>query len=221
MTSDVCRELRATLGAVALGGADPAEELALRAHLDGCAECRAELRELTSVAAALPLVDPSHLSETLLQPPPALAKRVLGRLEAERTARRTRTRRRIAVAAATAAVIAAAILAFVLVVPSHSPSGTRIVFASATGVSAAATLRPRAAGTEVTFHVTGLHQGDYYWLWLTDEDGHRVGAGTFQGTRGPTDIVMTAAIPLVDTRRIWVTDAQNRVVLDQRLSVPA
>src|SRR5882762_1109878 len=105
--SDACREMRAALGAVALGGADPAEALALRAHLDGCAECRAELRELTSVAAALPLADPARTTGGLPQPPTALAKRVLGRVAAERTARRTRTRRRVAVAAATSAAIAA------------------------------------------------------------------------------------------------------------------
>ena len=96
MTSDACRELRAALGAVALGGADPAEALALRAHLDGCPECRAELRELTSVAAALPLADPWRARGGLSQPPPTLAKRVLGRVAAERTARRRASSRAIA-----------------------------------------------------------------------------------------------------------------------------
>jgi len=52
--------MRAAMGSVALGGTEPAETLALRAHLDGCAECRAELRELTSVAAALPFADPAR-----------------------------------------------------------------------------------------------------------------------------------------------------------------
>ena len=51
--SDPCRDWRGALGAAALGGIDPAEEIGLRAHLDGCATCRAELRELTAVARAL------------------------------------------------------------------------------------------------------------------------------------------------------------------------
>jgi hypothetical protein len=219
--SDACRELRATLGAVAIGRADPAEELALRAHLDGCPECRAELRELTSVAAALALADPSHGMGGPTQPPPALEKRVLRLLAGERTARRARTRRRVAVVAATATAIAAALVAFVLVVPDRSPSGTRVVFASKAGVSAAATLHPRSAGTEVAFHVSGLDKGDAYWLWLTGNDGHRIGAGTFRGTGTPTDLVMTAAIPLADARRIWVTDANDKVVLDERLPAPS
>src|SRR5450631_1705507 len=131
MTSDVCREMRATMGAVALGGADPAEALALRAHLDGCAECRAELRELTSVAAALPFADPARDAGGLAQPPPTLGKHVVGRLSDERTARlaarRARTRRRVAAVAATALAIAAAVIAFVLVVPDSSSPGTRVV----------------------------------------------------------------------------------------------
>ncbi len=208
------------LGVVALGGADPDEALALRAHLDGCAECRAELRELTSVARALPLADVARATGGVAQPSDTLASQVLGRVAAERTVRRTRARRRYAAFGAVAAAIAAAIVAFVLVVPGSSAPGTRVVFASAPGVTAQATLRARDAGTEVSFHVTGLPRGDYYWLWVTGEDGDRLAAGSFQGTgRGPSaNLVMTAAIPLADARRIWVTDAHNRVVFDHRLA---
>ena len=221
MTSEACREYRAALGAVALGGADPAEELALQAHLDGCPACRAELRELTSVSAALPLADVSHVVGDLAEPPGTLGRQVLGRVAAERSARRVRVRRRLALAAATATAIAAAIIALVLVVPSSSPGGTHVVFASRVGVSAAATLRARDAGTEVSFHVSGLREGDYYWLWLTGADEHRIGAGTFRGTTKTSNLVMTAAIPLSEARRIWVTDAKDRVVLDERLPAGA
>ena len=221
MTSDACRELRAALGAVALGGADPSEALALRAHLDGCAECRAELRELTSVAAALPLADPSRAKGGLTQPSSVLAKRVLGRVAAERTARRIRARRRVAAVTATSAAIAAAVVAFVLIVPGNAPSGNRVVFAPHEGVSAAATLRSLPAGTEVAFHVSGLDRGDTYWLWLTGDDGNRIAAGTFRGAGTRTDLVLTAAIPLGDARRIWVTDENDKVVLDQLLPPPA
>ena len=37
MTSDPCRDWRGALGAAALGRLEPAEEIGLRAHLDGCA----------------------------------------------------------------------------------------------------------------------------------------------------------------------------------------
>jgi anti-sigma factor RsiW len=130
MMSDACREMRAALGAAALGRADPAELLALNAHLDGCADCRAELRELTSVAEALPLADPSRIAGDSTRPPAELQAMVVHRVAGERTASRTRTRRRVAVAVATATAIAAAVVAVALVVPDHSPSGTKVVFAS-------------------------------------------------------------------------------------------
>jgi hypothetical protein len=222
MTSDACRELRSALGAFALANADPAEAIALQAHLDGCAGCRAELRALESVAAALTLADPARVMGEVPQPSAALATRVLDRVAVERDARRTRTRRRIALAAATVTAIAAAILALVLVVPGNSPGGTRVVFPTTAGVSASATLHSRAAGTEVAFRVSGLHVGDYYWLWVTGSDGDRIAAGTFRGTgSATTQLVMTAALPLQDARRLWVTDEHDKVVLDQDLPAPA
>ncbi|HVJ95783.1 MAG TPA: zf-HC2 domain-containing protein, partial [Acidimicrobiia bacterium] len=87
--SDSCRDYRAALGAAVLGDTDPAEHVALQAHLDGCADCRAELRELTAVANALPLADPERLE---LRPEPArdLGARVLDRLAREREHKRAR-----------------------------------------------------------------------------------------------------------------------------------
>jgi predicted anti-sigma-YlaC factor YlaD len=216
MTSDACREMRAALGAAALGRLEPAEEVALTAHLEGCASCRAEWRQLESVARALPLADPAHLSKGLPQPPRELGDLVSSRVAHERSARRTRTRGRVVLAAAAAIVAVLAVLALV-VVPGSGSSGTAVAFPAHDGVSASATLHDAPAGTEVSLRVTGLHDGDAYWLWLTGDDGDRIGAGTFNGAKSPLSMKMTAAIPLSATRRIWVTDANDEVVLDARL----
>jgi len=217
MASDACREMRAALGAAALAGRDGADDVALRAHLDGCADCRAELRDLTSVARALPLPNPSRLEHAAPQPSPALAQRVLDDVARHRMQRRHRVGRRAVLGAAAACVAAAAVWAAVLLVPGGS-GGTDVPFPqTAGGVAAHATLRSNSAGTVVSFHVQGLHEGSYYWLWLTDEDGQRVAAGTFRGTSRPVDLTMTAAVPLRDARRIWVTDKSNAVVFDTRL----
>jgi len=210
--------MRPVLGAAALGGLEPAEEIALRAHLDGCAECRAELRELTSVARALPFADPSRVASRT-EPPAALEEAVRGRLEHERSVRRAHRRRRAAIgAAASLAAVAAALILF-LAWPAPSPGGTHVVFPTTGAVTARAVLRAKPAGTQVEFHESGLASGRYYWLWLTGEDGERVAAGTFRGTRN-VDVVMTAALALRDTRRIWVTDAHDQVVLDHWLTRP-
>ena len=58
-----------------------------------------------------------------------------------------------------------------------------------------------------------------YWLWLTGDDGNRVAAGTFRGQPQDVQVTLTSALPLRDTRRIWVTDEDDAVVLDaQRIS---
>ncbi len=213
MTSDVCRDLRGTLGAAALGRISAAEEIALRAHLDGCPSCRAELDDLRAIAAALALADPSRVVGDLPEPPSLLGDLVVRRVTQERRARRARLRRRSAFGAA-AAALAAAVIALVIVVSSSSSTGTRVVFHTRRGVVASATLRGHDTGTEVAFRVGGLDTGKYYWLWLTGDDGDRIAAGTFQGSPRAVVHTMTAALPLDEARRIWVTDSANDVVLD-------
>jgi hypothetical protein len=205
--------MRATLAAAALHRLDGNDEIALRAHLDGCAACRAELRDLQAVADALPLADIDHVSGTVPQPPGPLADLVLDRVARERTTRRARRRRLIAVPAAAVLALAAAIVAFIVVTPDPART-TRVAFPRQQALSASATLRARASGTEVKLHIDGLHDGDVYWLWLTGDDRRRIAAGTFRGTDTRTDLVMTAGIHLGDARRIWVTDEDDRVVLD-------
>jgi hypothetical protein len=219
MMYDQCRDWRGALAAAALGRIDPGEELALQAHLDGCPECRAELRELRSVAVALPLADPSHVGSTRVEPTPMLGEQVRLRVARERNAKRSRSRSRFVAAVAAAVAIAAGLVAFMIVGPGSSPpaNGRTVALVAHEGVGASATLRPRNAGTEVRFHVSGLHDGDVYWLWLTDASGRRLAAGTFKGTGTRSDLVMTAGLPLRDVRRIWVTDEGDRVVMDARL----
>ena len=216
---DPCRDQRGALGAAALGGGDPADDIALRAHLDGCAACRAELRELTLVARALAAIPLSAIDAAPAEPSGALGSRVLERLARERGALRSRRVRRTFLGAGAFASVAAAVIAAVLVFGSGAgdgPAGTRVVLPGVGGAraTATATLRAKPAGTEVDMKVTGLHRGDYYWLWVTDDGGRRLPAGTFQGSDQPINIRLTAAMPLSEARRIWVTDGKDRVVLD-------
>jgi hypothetical protein len=217
MMSEACREFRPLLGAAVLGGLDPSEDIALQAHLDGCRECRAEMRDLEAVGRALPLADIARIDDRI-EPSKGLGQRVLARVAEERAVRRRRHRRSVAIGAAIVAAAAAVMIALALTLPSDSPSGTRVAFPETDGVRAHAILRGRAAGTEVAFHGEGLRAGEAYWLWLTGEDGDRIGAGTFRGTARPVDVTLTAAIPLRDTVRLWVTDEDDRIVLDQVLT---
>jgi anti-sigma-K factor RskA len=70
-------ELKALLGVFALGIADAEEAAALRTHLATCAECQAELAELTAAVDALPLgLDP-------IAPPSSLRDRIAAAVQAE------------------------------------------------------------------------------------------------------------------------------------------
>jgi len=218
VTTDACRDWRGALGAAALGGIGPAEEIALRAHLDGCPTCRAELRDLTAVAQALSAVPIDRVTSAPIEPSGALADRVFERVSREREIRRGRRTRRVLVGTGAGAIAAAAVVAFViLVVGGGPPTGTDIVLHSRVGASARATLHATSVGTEVDVRFAGLHPGQYYWLWLTGDDGHRIPAGSFSGSRRSTEVQLMAAVPLSEARRIWVTDDHEAVVLDAEL----
>jgi len=221
VTTDPCREWRGALGAAALGVIDPVEEIGLRAHLDGCASCRTELRDLTAVAQALSALPVTDVTTAPTEPAGTLGGRVLERVAHERDARRKRRARRIAAGVGALVAVAAAIAAIVLAVGSGSASpGTRVAIPGIPGVHATATLRPQAAGTAIDMTVSGLDPHSYYWLWLTGDDG-KMGAGTFTGSQQQTDIRLMSAVPLDEAHRIWVTDENNHVVLDARIPAPA
>jgi len=223
VTTETCRDWRGALGAAALGVIDPVEEIGLRAHLDGCASCRAELRDLTAVASALTAVPVMDVITAPAEPSSTLGGRVLARVAHERDTRHQRHVRRLAAGVAGAlATVAAAIVALLLVVGGSSqPPGTSVPMAGAPGAHATARLRSQATGTAIDVKVSGLDPHRYYWLWLTGDDDHRMAAGTFTGSSQPSDIRLMAAVPLDEARRIWVTDEENKIVLDARIPAPA
>jgi hypothetical protein len=232
--SESCRDWRGDLAALALGNLDEDARVALQAHLDGCAACRAELAELTAVARALPAADTATVTGQTAggapEPPAGLADVVLGRLAYERARERRHGRRHLAVILGTAAAAVAAGIGLLVLGASLDADSAdvdrRVVFAQRPeGVSATAELRAEDYGTHVTLEVDGLSDGRWYWLWLTGDDGERVGAGTFRARGDHYTVEMTTAIALDDTRRIWVTDDvsddADAIVLDALVDEPA
>jgi Putative zinc-finger len=219
MVSEACRDWRGDLGIEALGRLEEPERTALLAHVDGCAECRGALVELTRVAGALDLADAKRIGEgEFPQPPDDLGTRVLGRLQWERKAKRHR-RARALVTAATGIAAAAAIAVALVVSNSGGAHGTVVALRSPMrGVHAQAVLFTEASGTRVQLKVEGLDDGDWYWLWVTGADGRRVGAGTFTASHESENLTMTAALSTARTKRVWVTDADDHVVLDGRVT---
>jgi anti-sigma factor RsiW len=212
-----CHEWSADLAALAIGHLGPGDAVRVQAHLDGCAACRAELRDLRRTAAVLPLVDPESL---LVDPTPPrdLADRILTRMRDERRVDHTRRRRRTLAALGAAAVIVVAVAVGAIARDDgHDGPDAHDFAVEAPGVDATFALRANGEGTAVRLEHAGLDPDDVYWLWLTDASGQRVSAGTFHGSRDRSSLTLQSAMSLDAAVRIWVTDEADAVVLDATL----
>ena len=207
MRTEDCREWRESLGAHALGQLPEQERAGLDAHLEGCSECRAELAELESVARIMPLADPERFAEPA-QPPPGLGKRIEATIASERRSsgrRRRRLRLGLALGGAAAAAAAAALAIFVLGGGSSASPEQRVSFiALPPGMEIAATLEPRAYGTEVHMYVEGVPSGTLCRVVLRGAGGARLPAGTFRYRYGEDEAVLSSALDLSRTRAIVV-----------------
>jgi hypothetical protein len=186
MRTDDHRDWRLSLGAYALGDLPAEERAAIAAHLEGCAECRAELRSLEGVAALLPLADPARVEEPPVRPPADLGARIEAQIAAEasregREKRRRRFRLGAGGAVAAAAVTAILLLALLPIGGGESSPAQEVRFASVPkGVSIDATLEPHAFGTEIQMYVKGIRSGTLCRVFLRDADGRTYPAGSFR-----------------------------------------
>jgi putative zinc finger protein len=215
-TRNDCREWRESLGAYALEQLPAEERIALEAHLDGCAECRAELAALQPVARMLPHADPARF-ESAPQPPPELGARIAATIAAEREASERRGRRRLfggfALGGAAAALAAAALAIFVLGGGGETPE-KRVQFAALpAGVTIDATLEPHAYGTEIRMYVHGIASGTLCTVALRGPGGASYPAGTFRYRWGDdSEAVLSSALDLSRTRAITVQAGKRTFV---------
>lgn len=215
-TRNQCREWRELLGAYALGHSHGDERAGLEAHLDGCAQCRAELTSLEPVAQMLPRADPARFGPAP-QPPPELGQRIAATIAAERE-RTQRTRRRrvlggFALGGAAAALATAVLLLFVFGGGSEDPTQP-VKFANLPeGISIYATLQPHAYGTEIHMYVHGVPSGTLCRVWLRGPNGASYPAGTFRYRWGEdSDAVLSSALDMSRTRAVVVDTGKRTFV---------
>ena len=217
------RYWREMIGAFVLGRLDEDKRAALRAHLDGCAECRAEVEELWPVAGALADAAPEQIDPEEF-PPADLQERTLSLINQARNselAQRRRQRRQRSALAAVAAVLLVAIGFFVL--PQlFAPEVLLepVAFSEvAPGVEAEADLIAHTWGTETRLVASGLEDGQTYRVMLRSEDGVRVPSGAFIGTGNePMECNLNAALLREDATRLVVRAANGELVLSADLS---
>lgn len=225
VTSGDHRYWREMLGAFVLGELDEEQRTALQAHLDGCEECRAQLREIEPVAAALAQAAPERITDEEPRPPSDLMERTLAIIDQARQTedelqrgRRKRTFRRMALAAAAAAVLIS-VGSFALVPKITGPPMEPVAFSeTSSGVEAEANLIDHTWGTETILVVSGLEDGETYELALRNENGTSVPSGAFIGTGDqPLECRMNAALLREDATGLEVRTTEGDLVIEADL----
>jgi hypothetical protein len=202
-----CDAYREQIGAFVLGKLEGAELEAMQAHLDGCPFCRAEVRELEPVVAALADADPERIDEDL-RPPGDLEESTLAPISEEIHRSRRGSRQRYGWLASAAAAIFAVVIGLAGLTWLVEPAAALepLSFRKTPGVQPSrGYLIAHAWGTEIRLAASGLRDGQTYKVTLKSEGGEWVNAGTFIGagdelSRG----TFTAALSRKDAARLEV-----------------
>jgi len=216
---DSHRELRESLGAYVLGHLDPAEQDAVASHLATCADCRAELAELTPVADALTGAKRSSM-RTADRVPEGLRSRMEAAIRAE-TSRQRRSR---VVRSAGAVLVAAAVIVLMVIgvgsLLDRTPAApvpeviAVQVDSDLDSVTASAGLIAHTWGVEVKLQATGLDAGATYQAVVLGSDDRTYPAGTFTGTGDKTiNCNLQASVLRPDARGFQIVDEQGEVVI--------
>ena len=192
-----CRSHAEQIGPYVLGALEPGEMEEMRAHLESCARCAAEVRALAALPA---LLDQVKADEPVATPRPELEDAVLDRFVRDRAAagapaaRRRRRRvgwRPLAAAAALAVALAAALI---VAWPSDEDSAYARAKLEGRGGQAVAWAAAVDAGTRVRIRADSLRRGAYE-LWCIREDGRWINGGSFHARGdGTTAADLTAAV---------------------------
>ena len=174
---------RDQIGAFLLGKLDGGELEAMRAHLDGCLYCQAEMGVLEPVVTALADADPDRIEEDA-RPPGDLEESTLAPVLEEIYRPRSRGRRSpwSTLAAAAVCVLAMGLAGFAWLLEPAVAMVEPLKFSVEPGMKVKGYLSEHAWGTEIELVVSsGLREGQTYVVTLVSEDGERVNAGTFIG----------------------------------------
>lgn len=219
MTDDTCREWRRLLGAYVVDQLTAAERVAVEAHLDGCADCRAELEQISAVLPALREIDPDAIAVAEV-PSPELGERVFAQIAVEQ---RQQRRQQVARGLAAAAVLIGVVGFASLLRPTAPavPVEQVALQVVAPSVEADAELIAHTWGTELILDAKGFADGAAYDLAFRRADGTVVDGGTFLGVGArPLVCRMNAAVKRADAVGFVIRDGAGRVVIEAALPPP-
>jgi hypothetical protein len=211
MTGGRCDHWRGLIAVDLLGQLVDEDRTALTAHLDGCAECRQEKRDLTALSAVLPAADPDHFD--VHDPPLDLQSAVFDRLHAEaRRDRRVHHVRYVMGGAAAAVVVAALVLG--LTVTNSTPPARVVALRGRAGVHATARLTTEPWGTAIELRETGQAGDQVLTVSMRTTTGTWWEAGTYRTVGGrPVAVDLACALPASKIVGIWVHNGAGHTVL--------
>jgi hypothetical protein len=216
MTDQGCIRWQGELAMQSLGKLEPEVAVGLQAHLDGCADCRADAAELAPLpgalaAASLDVVDDRWADQV----PAQLHESVLRRLESEAADERHRTHRRVGAVATMATAAAGIAAAIILVVSSASPplAGRVVALSGAPGTVASITLVPSTSGTDVVLHEHGQPVNQDYVVTMKSSSGIWWQAGSYHTSGASVRAQLTCAVPPSAITQIWVRNSSGATAL--------
>jgi anti-sigma factor RsiW len=217
MTGQGCIRWQGELAMQSLGKLEPEVAVGLQAHLDGCADCRAEAAELAPLAGALTGASLDAVDDPWADQVPAkLQESVLHRLESEAADERRHTRRRVG-ALATAGAVAAGIAAVIVLGLSSTsppPAGRVVALSGTPGTVASITLVPSASGTDVVLYERGQPRDQDFVVTMKSASGTWWQAGSYHTTGATVQAELTCAVPPSAITQVWVRNSSGTTVLN-------
>lgn len=219
------RKLRELLGTYAFGALPRTATASVRAHLDGCAACRAELAEIAPLVDDLQGIDPERVS-SVPTPPADLGARIRSAVEHERREEHRRGRGLQLLAAAAAVVALLIVGGLGIVVGERRMDDGRAVPFEAVSVrsqlpdlDAEAGVVPHTWGVEIKLQATGFAAGESYLVSVRTEDGRLRPAGAFVGTgERVMNCNLNSDVLRDDAAGFTVVDASGETVLTADLA---
>lgn len=206
------------LGAYLLGGLDDADARRFEAHLEGCADCRAELAELESLPAlldAVPVPDAVALTAAHRTPEPADSAVSPPRAVLDELASRRRTSRRrwaALVGAVAAACLALGLAAGPVLNRPPQPDASYSV-QSGDGLRFSVDLARKTWGTELAVNGSSMPQDGTLSLWIRDRDGGEDRACAWTATpSGKVRVTGATPVQLASIASVELRDGSQHTV---------
>ena len=208
-----CQDVREEAAVALLRGDDPSD--GVRAHVDGCDECRVEIEDLRPLPPLLRLASPVSAAA----PDDMMLRRVLASASRER-----RSRRRWALLTAAVALVALVLPVGWLVSENLSgPTAAPPVAGSAlrlsgtdptSGVVGVVQLKPSTLGSELTMSVRGVTPGTRCALVVVDESGAASRVTVWDADyRGTAEVGGQASTPVAEIELVELRDVGTGTVL--------